>query len=257
MLKIRLSVALQTFRSVPSLSSSFRHLSLSPNILADKAVTVELPKKPRTPWINFYTKNFPVFKKSFPTLTNPELMHKISKEWANVPNADKSKLQEFYKKEKEAYMAEVPHEQIDNIKAPKKLNQMKKENKDIEKQTRVSMKLAKSELQNLLTSLDKPKRPLSSFLLYSMEKRPTLSTTLSSSEKMKLMGEEWRQAGKQTKAVYEKKNTELVENYKVDMDRWSMKMQEEGMDEEIAMAQMRLAKAKKDEKDEGGHSKAN
>merc|ERR1719350_806604 len=143
MLKIPLSITLQTVRSVPSLSSSFRHLSLTSTISAQKSGTVELPKKPRTPWVNFYTKNLSVYKKSNPTLSTPELMRKLSGEWAKVPEKDKSKMQEFYKKENEAYkaeMAEVPQGQLDNIKAAKKLKNIK-----------ASVTSAKSELEKLQT----------------------------------------------------------------------------------------------------------
>jgi RecG-like helicase len=247
MLKIPLSTALQTFRSVPSVSSSFRHLTLSSSILARKSntaepVRAELPKKPMTPWVNFYTKNLSVFKKSYPTLSPPELMRKLGKEWANVPEKDKSKLQEFYKKENEAFkaeMAKVPQEQLDNIKSVKKL-----------KNTKDNVKSAKEELLNLQTSLGKPKRPMSSYLLYCEDRRASLSSTLSAPEKMKLLGAEWRQASAKTKAVYEKKSSELIEKYNKDLDSWSMKMHNDGMNEEISLAQMRLAKAKKVQKDE-------
>ena len=227
MFKIHLSVALQTFRSFPSFSSSFRQLSLSSQILAEKVGKVELPKKPRTPWINFFVKNHPVFKKSYPTLTSPELMSKISKEWAIVPDKSKSKMKELYRKEKEVYMAEMTEVPQEQLKASK------------------SVKSAKRGLKKLLTAHDKPKRPLSSYLLYSEERRPSLSTTLSPSEKVKLMAEEWRQASKQTKAVYENKYIKLVAKYKEDLDQWSMKMDEEGVNKEISMAKKRLVKATK------------
>jgi len=238
MLKIPLSVTLQTIRSVPSLSSSFRHLSLTSTISAQKSNTVELPKRPKTPWLNFYTKNLPVFKKSNPTLTTPEIMRKIGAEWAKVPEKDKSKLQDFYKKENEAYkaeMAEVPQEQLDDIKAAKK-----------EKKTKASVASATADLKNLQISLGKPKRPLSSFLLFCQERRPKLSTTLSPKETVSALGAEWRQITPKTKAVFEEKHKKLTEKYVKDLDQWSMKMHRDGMSEEISMAQMRLAKAKKE-----------
>jgi len=89
---------------------------------------------------------------------------------------------------------------------------------------------------------------LSSYMLYCMERRPSLSTTLSSTEKVKVMGEEWRKASKQTKAVYDKKNRELVEKYNNDLDNWILKMHEEGKDREIVTAQKKVAEAKKVEK---------
>jgi len=241
MLKIPFSITLQTFRSLPSLSS-FRHISLSSSISGKKSDTVEVPKKPRTPWVNFYTKNLPVFKKSYPTLSTPELMSKISNEWAKVPEKDKSKMQEFYKKENEAYkaeMAEVPQGHLDNIKAAKKLKNIK-----------ASVTTAKSELEKLQTSLGKPKRPLTSYLLYVAEKRPSLSTTLSNQEKIKVLAAEWKKASAKTKAAYEDKYKESVEKYNKDLESWSVKMHEDGMSEEISTAQMRLAKARKAEKDE-------
>ena len=250
--------ARQAFRSHPSLSSSLRQLSLSYSLLEKSPI--DLPKKPPTPWINYYSQNYQPYKKSFPDLTTPELMRKISQDWAKVPSEEKSKLQALYHKQKEVYatkLAEVPQDQIDEAKAVKKAKQMEKQDKEIEKQAKLNekqtlkdKKSAESELKNLLTSLKKPKRPVSSYILYCMDRRPKLPDSLSATEKVKQMAEEWRESDRKTRERYEKKNKELVEMYEEELDSWSMRMHKEGKTEDIARAQTKVMQLRKSAKDQ-------
>jgi len=227
--------------STSSISSSFRFLSISP-IFHEKFSTDGFPKKPPTPWINFYSNNYPAYRKSFPDLSTPELMRKISSEWSKVPEAEKSRLQALYLKEKENYavkLAQVPQEMVDKAKDSKKSKHLGKQKKS-----------AEAELKSLFEKLKKPKKPLSAYMLYTMDRRPKLSANLSSTEKVKQMAAEWRQLSKQTKELYERKNKELLVKYEEDLEKWSMKMFEEGKNEEIAAIQSKVIKIEKSVKNQ-------
>eukprot|EP00092_Neocalanus_flemingeri_P024310 GFUD01026366.1.p1 GENE.GFUD01026366.1~~GFUD01026366.1.p1 ORF type:complete len:257 (-),score=89.58 GFUD01026366.1:36-806(-) len=233
--------ALQAFRLIPSLSSSVCHFSIS-SALAGKSPT-EIPKKPLTPWVTFYAKNFPAFKKSYPDLPTGEVMRKVSHEWAKVTEEDKSKLKTLFLKETEIYvanMAKVPKELIENAKAVKKTKRIEKQNAQ-----------EKKKLKDLLASLNKPKRPISPYLLFCQDIRPRLSANgLFGTEIVRTMAVEWNQADTKTKELFEKKNEELFSKYEKELERWSRKMHEEGRDEEIAMAQSKVDKIRKNAKDE-------
>merc|ERR1719312_84966 len=58
------------------------------------------------------------------------------------------------------------------------------------------LRKAKKEKKDLLDSLNKPKRPLSSYILYTMDRRPQLPSDMSSTDKVKKMGMEWKEANK-------------------------------------------------------------
>merc|ERR1719435_887457 len=81
--------------------------------------TPQVPKKPNTPWLNFYMTNLPKYKKSHPEVKTPQLMKLISKEWKGVPEATKAPMVALYEKEKAKYQQEMdrlPVDVVENIK---------------------------------------------------------------------------------------------------------------------------------------------
>merc|ERR1712083_1149203 len=127
----------------------------------------------------------------------------------------------------------VPQHKLEDLKIARKLKQTEKE-----------VRVSKQERKNLLISLNKPKKPLSSFLLYTIDRRPQLPTNLKPVEKTAKMAKEWRDANKQLKDFYEKKQAELAKKHEKDLEKWNMKMHKEGKLEEIAEAEKSLARAK-------------
>jgi len=241
MIKSQLS-GIQTIKSLSNMSClqiSLRNLSLSSSVqLVQKAKVVPsgIPKKPATPWVNFYSKNFQTVKKSNPNLATAEIMRKISTEWAKVGEKEKEKMQALYVKDVESFkkkMEKVPQHKLEDLKIARKIKQTEKE-----------VRVSKQERKNLLISLNKPKKPLSSFFLYTIDRRPQLPTNLSAVEKTSKMAKEWRDANKQLKDFYEKKQAELAKKHEKDLEKWNMKMHKEGKLEEIAEAEKSLARAK-------------
>ena len=111
-------------------SASFRHLSLSSSLSVAKLEKEYLPKRPSTPWVKYYTQNFPSGKVSFPYLSTGELMKKISIDWKKLPEKEKGKFQEIYENEKLLYakkLASMPKEVIEDRKESKRLEKSYKQ----------------------------------------------------------------------------------------------------------------------------------
>merc|ERR1712179_289371 len=123
-------------------------------------------------------------------------------------------------------MEGVPQEMLMEMKAAKK---DKLEGKELRK--------AKQGKKNLLNSLNKPKRPLNAYMLYTLDRRPQLPSDMAHTDKMVKMGKEWKEANKQLKDFYEKKQSELAKKYEKDLEKWNMKMHKEGKLVEIANAE--------------------
>jgi len=233
MIKSQLSgTGLQNLWSVQNISTVFRHLSVSTSVQQPQKAITEIPKRPPTPWITYYTKHFPAFKKSYPSSNNPELMKKINNEWGKLAQNEKEKMQKVYLNEMAVYkkkMEKVPQQMLDEMKAAK-----------VAKQEEKKSRKAKKETKDFLNSLNKPKRPLNAYLLYTQDRRPQLPSTMTSADKLVKMGKEWKEANKQLKDFYEKKQVELAKKYEKDLERWNMKMQKDGKLVEIADAEKRL-----------------
>ena len=52
---------------------------------------VEIPKRPNTPWVNFFKANLPEYKKKHPGAKVSDLMSKMSEEWKKLPAHKKVK----------------------------------------------------------------------------------------------------------------------------------------------------------------------
>ena len=57
--------------------TSLRQISLSPSALKASPIVEEIPKKPSTPWVNYFTSKLPEFKKNNPNMRQPDIMRKI------------------------------------------------------------------------------------------------------------------------------------------------------------------------------------
>jgi hypothetical protein len=84
-----------------SLVTGVRGLALAPT---------EVPKKPNTPWLNYYTSNFPSYQKAFPELKIGQLMKKVAADWKTVPEEQKMMMKKSYDVEKEKW-----HKQMEAV----------------------------------------------------------------------------------------------------------------------------------------------
>jgi len=111
------------------------------------------------------------------------------------------------------------------------------------------MKTAQADLKELLTRLGKPKKAMTSYMIYTEERRNDLPQDLAPTVKMKQMGEEWKKMSPKQKELFEKKAALAKEEHERLMKRWNKKMEKEGQTIQIEAATHRLNLCKNKAKD--------
>ena len=97
------------------------------------------------------------------------------------------------------------------------------------------------ELKKLLKSLEKPKRPLSGYLLYVEAQRPKLPSGISPTAAIKQFSREWNALPVDKKAPFEAKKDLLKTEYEKAMKIWNAKMVKEGKMEQVNALQEKLS----------------
>lgn len=208
------------------LSASLRHLS----------VQATLPKKPVTPWVTFWTNNLPAYKKNNPSLTQQEIMKKLGQDWKMVPEAKKSTMMIGYEKEKAKWAKQKEALPENDKEAAAK----ERKAKSIARQ----IKTVEGELKAMMELMPKPKKPISSYLIF-LEKRRKELPSLSAVDQMKQMGNEWKALSDKDKADFENKASQLKVAYEKSLTMWTRKMEKEGRMAMIDSATTRKATLKK------------
>jgi len=220
------------------LSLSFRNLAISKPQSNEPA---GVPKKPNTPWITYYASNYPTYKKAHPNMAVGEIIKLISNEWKKVPEGKKSVMMATYQKEKLKWnkqMESVSQEAKDSTLTAKR-----------SKKALSEMRTAQTDLKELLTRLGKPKKPLTSYMIYTEERRPALPQDMLPTVKAKQMGEEWKKMTPKQKEPFEKKAAIAKDEHEKAMKRWNNKMEKEGQMFQIEAATARLTQWKNKAKD--------
>jgi len=218
------------------LVSGVRHLSLAPSLLQAKNIE-EVPKRPVSPWLNYFKTQLPEYKKSNPNLAVPELMRKISAAWGQVSEQEKSKLQAMYLKEKELYqrkLAKVPEEVLANAKASKDRKKASKQ--------KVS---AVNELKALYEKTKKPSRNISAYLFFVNDKRSQLPANMTPQENMKKLGLAWSNASESVRRQYEQKASQDLARYQRDLEAWQKKIETDGTKQIIIELQQKVSELNK------------
>ena len=162
--------------------TSLRQISLSPSVLKSSpaAAEQEMPKKPFSPWVQYFQAKMPEFKRNYPDMRQPDVMRKIryvcreqikqlftfnifSESWSQVSDKEKEKFKFIYEKEKEIYQQKVASLSDDVISSNKATKAQKRATK--------SKKSATDELKQLLEETNKPKKPLNAYLLFFIDSR--------------------------------------------------------------------------------------
>jgi len=212
--------------------SGIRHLSLTPAMMKT-AESGAMPKKPATPWSNFYAAQLPHYKKQFPNLRISDLMKKISQGWKEVSDEEKKKLQFIYEKEKEVYsqkMAKVPDAVLSSAKAVKATKKVDKEKRSV-----------KEELKMILEETKKPKRNLSAYLMYCNDVRSGLPASMSPTEKIKKMATDWNNASDALKEKYASKQQKDSDRYAKELAAWNKRIEKDGLKDEIALLEEKIS----------------
>jgi len=200
------------------------------------APPLEIPKKPNTPWVNFFKANLPEYREKNPGAKVSELMSKMSAEWKKLPTHTKDPMVARYEAEKVKYqklMDKVPEEVKAKAKAEKR-----------QKKTIKSGRSAAVELKDMLESLGKPKRPLTGYMLFSKDRRARLTASegqKSPTDLVTMFGAEWKGMSEAQKQPYLDKYEKLKAEHDRVMEKWTEKMSKEGKMAGILAAQARVA----------------
>jgi len=211
----------------------------SNRLFSAAAPPLEIPKKPNTPWVNFFKDNLPEYRKNNPGAKVSDLMSKISEEWKKLPAQKKDPMIAQYEAEKVKYqklMDKVPDELKQKAKAEKR-----------QKKAIASGRSAVVELKDMLESLGKPKRPLSGYMLFSQDRRARMTASerqKSPSDLVKMFAAEWKGMSDAQKQPYLDKYEKLKAEHDRVMETWTAKMSREGKMAGILAAQARVADLK-------------
>jgi len=243
------SVAL-LLRQGPScpLVTSLRTLSLTCRMEnAAAAAESKIPKRPVSPWIRYYSANYALMKKTHPNLKTTEIMKQLSSKWNMLSDNQKTQFVTAYEKEKVMYeskVAKIPQAVLDEASkesAKKRLTKLKN--------------TAQTELRELLTSLNKPSRPVNGYTLYVASQfkakagKGVQDSSKTSTDSMKSIAASWKLLTDQQKMPFIRKAEAAAEKYKKDLLTWTNKMNKMGKLDTIMDAETKLAMAKMKLKD--------
>ena len=103
--------------------------------------------------------------------------------------------------------------------------------------------------QQKLEEFGKPKRSMSSYMLYTAERRLGLSPWekgMKPTEVVKMMAEEWKGMSEEKRAPFVKKQEQLREENRKAMEVWEARMEREGKMEGIRAAVTRVNNLRRD-----------
>jgi len=224
--------------------TSLRQISLSPSVVlrsSSASAVQEVPKKPSTPWVQYFQAKMPEYKRNYPDMRQPDIMRKISESWSQVSDKEKETFQFIYQKEKEIYQQKVASLSEDIISSKKATKAQKRVTK--------SKKSAADELKQLLEETNKPKKPLTAYILFSIDSRAKLPKTMSAPEKVKMIANDWQNAPDSVKNRYMEQQKVNTDRYQKDLSAWNSKMEKMGYAEKISALQEKVSMLKKKSKE--------
>ncbi|GFQ08275.1 high mobility group b protein 6, partial [Phtheirospermum japonicum] len=193
-----------------------------------KKSTTKRPSPPYTLWCK---DQWNEMKKANPEADFKEMSNLLATKWKTITAEEKKPYEEKYQTEKEAYLKIVGHEKREHEAmrlledehkqktAMELLDQYLQFKQEAEKET----KKPKKEKDPL-----KPKQPMSSYFIFSNERRAALAAESKNVlEIAKITGEEWKNMTEKQKAPYEKIALKNKEKYMQEMDMYKQKIEEE------------------------------
>lgn len=175
------------------------------------APLMKLPKKPPTKYTLFLQENFArVQAQLSPGSAAPAVMAELAKEWNSLPDEEKNQLEQKCAKLKEDYKQQV-------IEFGKGLSDQ--ELAFLKQKRGQRMQQLAKEMRQLLGY---PKRPLSSYFLFTQENLAELDNE-PLVERVKVLGQKWREMTDEQKEVYKEESRKEREKYKKDVAEWKQK----------------------------------
>jgi len=211
------------FRISNSFLYGFRSRINSPQLIysasyaqsAEYKLGIDKPKKPVTIFLKFASQVRPALKAKNPDIGAPEIMKLASKHWQQLGEDAKKKMyQEYekeyeeYKKKRDVYEASLTIEQKEDI---AKMQEVMTEAKEKKKH--------KAELKDL----GRPKRPMSSYIIFAQTTKEKLKDTAFANYQT-AVSKLWTKLSPEERMVYEEKAEELRAKYRIELSIWEQKM---------------------------------
>lgn len=171
----------------------------------------KIPKKPPTKYTLFLQENYSrVQAQLSPGSAGPAVLSELAKEWNSLSNEEKDQLEQKCAKLKEDYKQQVI--EFGKGLTDQELSFLK------EKRGQKMQQLAK-EMRELLGY---PKRPLSSYFLFTQENLGELED-VPLVERVKILAQKWREMTDEQKEVYKEESRKEREKYEKDVVEWKQK----------------------------------
>ncbi|XP_071628252.1 transcription factor A, mitochondrial isoform X1 [Temnothorax longispinosus] len=174
------------------------------------------PKKPPNVFLLYYNAVRNELQKEYPDYKSKELMKKASEKWAEIDPTKKQDFQKQYFDQSSVYKQKLKDYE----------NSLTDEQKMeiVQELLKKGYALNKGEVKQKLTELGKPKRPLSTFMLFLQNKRITKKPQELYKDWINNVTEEWRNMTTEDKNKYNAEAKDLLEKYKIEMKKWEEDM---------------------------------
>ncbi|XP_050665842.1 transcription factor A, mitochondrial [Leptidea sinapis] len=202
---------------------------------AEERLGIEKPKRPLTPFFKFMGQMRPALLAKNPSITSKEAIAWTSKHWQQLDSETKSQmLKEYekdledYKKIKELYEASLTEQQKEDIKNLKEEMAAAKE---------------KRKLKAEYKELGRPKKPMSSYIMYMTSRKDTSDAKDFKTYQEKVKAD-WLKLPESERVKFEKQALEQMIKYKKDLNAWELKMISIGRSDLVRQKPIQKKKAK-------------
>jgi len=178
------------------------------------------PKKPLSPYIRFAQEIRPKIIQNEPDIKPTDVLKRIAYEWQQCDPEKKKSLQKEYLMEMESYI--VTNEKYKGTITPEQQNLLQSVK---EKKKRAK---ALSRLNEKKESLGKPKKPITAFLKFMLEKKADRDESIKYSTWLSGIAKEWEQMPEGIKEEYKKHGEQELQRYRSDLLVWEESMLRQG-----------------------------
>ena len=202
---------------------------------------LKLPKVPLTAYMRYSKKEYPSVTAVNPKLPVSQIASIIGQRWRELDEVEK----QIYHEERSNDMAKYKSEMAEIESDPgskDQLQQIKEEKskKNLEKRYRKALK----ERKELLSDLDRPKRPLTAFNIFASQKLIG-SKHKTQLEKFSELSELWTGLKAEEKEVFVQTAQKLKEKYDNDLEKWKLKMHSNDQLDNIEDAHKKISSIRK------------
>ena len=202
---------------------------------------LKLPKVPFTAYMRYCIKEYPSVTAANPKLPAIQITSIIGQRWRELGEVEKQIYHKQHSNDMAKYKSEMAEIESDPG-SKDQLQQIKQEKskKNLQKRYRRALR----ERKELLSDLDRPKRPLTAFNIFASQKLIG-SKHKTQLEKFSELSELWTGLKAEEKEVFIQMAKKLKENYDNDLEKWKLKMHSNDQLDNIEVAHKKISSIRK------------